>query len=93
MKDFDFEPSTWVPFRDKAVLKKVRKIKKEDITKHPNPDFDIRVIKDDGFGSRFTADMFHRIKISSDNNEKLVLILGNPDPGQRYVAYLINKLI
>ena len=75
MKSFKFEPSKWVPFRDKEVLEKVRSIKKEDITKHPNPDFKIHVIKDSEFGPRLTADMFYRIKTSSDNNKRLVLIL------------------
>jgi len=90
MKKFDFEPSEWVPFRDRQVLDRIRKIKKEDIARHPNPDFRIQVIKDSEFGPRCTADMFYSIKTASDNNKRLVIILGNPDPGQRNVAHLIN---
>ncbi len=91
MKNFDYEPSKWVPFRNKKVLDRVRKIKKEDLTKHPNPDFKIQIIKDNEFGPRFIADILYRLKVSSDNKKKLVFILGNPDPGQRNVAHLINK--
>ena len=35
--------------------------------------------------------MFYRIKEAAENNRKLVLILPNPVPSYRKVAYLINK--
>ena len=38
---FTYSPSKWVPFRDKAVLDRVRNIKSEDITKHANPKLSI----------------------------------------------------
>ena len=66
MKDFNFSPSNWVPFRDKKVLEKIRKIKKEDIDKHPNPDFKIRVVKDDMVEWLFVVDMFCRIKNAAE---------------------------
>ncbi len=87
---FEYSPSQYVPFRDEKVLDKVRKIKREDITRHPNPDFKIRVIKDDDLGFIFVSDMFRRIKESADDNKKLVLILPNPVPLYRQVACLIN---
>lgn len=41
MKDksqkFEFEPASFVPFRDKEAVARVRAIKREDITRHPNP--------------------------------------------------------
>lgn len=37
-KTFDFEPASFVPFRDKEAVRRVRAIKREDITRHPNPE-------------------------------------------------------
>lgn len=45
MSGFNYSPSKYVPFRDMEVLERVRKIKREDIDKHPNPDFKIMVKK------------------------------------------------
>jgi glucosamine-6-phosphate deaminase len=88
---FAYSPSRWVPFRDKAVLEKVRNIKKEDLTKHDNPKLNISIVKDDEAEFIFVTDMFYRIKQAADKNEKVVLILPNPAPSYRKVAYLINK--
>jgi glucosamine-6-phosphate deaminase len=91
MTTFDYSPSHWVPFRDKKVLERVRKIKREDITKHPNPDFQIRVVKDSDIEFIWVTDMFYRIKTASDAGEQVVLILPNPCPVYRHVARLINQ--
>jgi 6-phosphogluconolactonase/glucosamine-6-phosphate isomerase/deaminase len=90
MPAFTFSPSHHVPFRDVEVLERVRKIKREDITKHPNPDFRIRVIPDADFEILWTQDIFARIKRAADEDRKVVLILPSPYPGYRYVAWLIN---
>jgi hypothetical protein len=37
VSQFSFEPSRWVPLRNTKVLERVRKIRREDIEKHPNP--------------------------------------------------------
>ena len=91
MGEFDFSPSKWVPFRDKEILEKVRKIKREDITKHHNPDYKITVMKDSEVGFARAVDMFFRIKQAQDEGRKIVFITGNPNPGYMRVAYLINK--
>ena len=91
MKKFDYSPSHWVPFRDKIVLEKVRKIKREDIEKHPNPEFKIKVVKDDEVEFIFVADMFFRIKKATDEGKRAVLILPNPNHGYIKLAHLINK--
>ena len=44
--DFDFELSPFIPFRDKDVCSRVRKITKGEIAKHVNPSFEIRVIEE-----------------------------------------------
>lgn len=91
MTIFEYSPSQWVPFRDQEVLERVRKIKREDITKHPNPDFQIRVVKDSDIDFIWVTDMFYRIKTAMDAGEQLVMILPNPCPVYRQVARLINQ--
>ena len=91
MKPFEFEPSGWVPFQDKKVIERVRKIGRKDIEKHPNPDFKIRVIPDDIVEHVFVSDMFFQIKSAADENRKCVLILPNPNHGYIKVAHLINR--
>lgn len=91
MSTFDFTPSKCVPFRDKEVLERVRKIKREDIEKHPNPDFKIRVVPDWQPEFEMIADMFQKIKASDDEDRQVVLILPNPNHGYIKVASLINR--
>ena len=91
MENFKHSISEWAPFRDSEICKKVRNIKKEDITKHPNPDFKIKVIKDSDFAFMRVWDIFSRIKKASDEGKRLVLILPQPHPQYSKVAYLINK--
>lgn len=91
MSTFQYSPSPWVPFRDVAALERCRKIKREDITKHPNPDFKITVHRDDDVEHMWVADMFHRIKTAADAGERMVVITPNPCPVYRKVAYLLNK--
>jgi glucosamine-6-phosphate deaminase len=88
---FSYSPSKWVPFRDKTVLEKVRRIKRDDLTEHPNPKFKIRIVKDDEAEFIFVTDMFYRIKEAADTDKNIVMILPNPAPSYRKVAYLINK--
>ena len=90
MSEFKFAPSKWVPFRDIQVLERIRKIKREEITKHPNPDFRIRVLPDHDIEFMWLADMFHRIKTASDEGRRLVMILPQPYPGYKKLAHLIN---
>jgi len=93
MRDFDFDLAQFIPFRDREVCEKVRKIKKEDICNHPNPDFKIRVIKEKDFYFEFALDILRRIKEAKDKNEDLVLILpAGPIPQYRICARLINEL-
>lgn len=87
---FEFSPSQWVPFRDKNEIERVLKIKREDIEKHSNPDFKIKILPDADVPYVRLTDMFKRIKHSADSGEKVVMILGNPNPGYKYVARLIN---
>ena len=90
MKKFDYSPSKWVPFRDKKIIENVRNIKREDITKHNNPEFKISVVPDADVEYLLVTDIFSRIVRSMETGEKLVMILPNPCPSYKYVARLIN---
>ena len=89
---FQYQPSEWVPFRDKAEIERVANIKREDFEKHPNPDFKISVLPDADVEMVMVADMVRRIKHSAETGEKLVMILPNPCPTYRHVATMINAL-
>ncbi|MCK9508748.1 MAG: hypothetical protein M0Q54_09965 [Pigmentiphaga sp.] len=89
-QEFNFNPSHWVPFRDKEEIDRVAKISRQDIEKHENPDFKIKVVPDADVEHIWIADMFHRIKESAESGKKLVMILPNPAPVYKYLAQLLN---
>ena len=86
---FDFKPGDYVPFKDRALCEKLRKMTREEIEKHPNPDFKIKVMQNPH--PVLIATLFSRIKEASENGRKITLILGNPEP-ETYIplAQLIN---
>ncbi len=75
---FDFKIADFVPYKNKEVLEKVRKMSGEELTKHSNPDFKIRIV--DNPGLIWVSDMVTRIVRSDILNEKCVMILPNPCP-------------
>ena len=87
--DFNFIPGDYVPFKDREVCERLRKISGKDLEKHPNPDFKIKVMMNPH--PVLIATLFARIKEASENNRKITLILGNPEP-ETYIplAQLIN---
>jgi len=91
MSTFTFQPAAFIPFRDLKVIERVRRIKREDITRHKNPDFRITVVPDAEFEDLWINDIFQRIRQSSDAGQQLVMIMPNPWPNYVKVAELINK--
>lgn len=90
MSNFNFEPASWIPFRDKEVLERVRNIKREDMEKHPNPDFKIKIVP--GTDSIFVGDMVMRMKLSHEFNQPCAMIIPNPSPYcYIQVAELVNR--
>lgn len=87
-QSFDFEPASFVPFRDKEAVRRVRAIKREEITRHPNPDYRIEVVKDADFEGKWIDDIVSRIKQSAGG--QLVMIMPNPWPNYAKVAERIN---
>lgn len=88
-KEFNFEVASWLPFKDREVLERVRNIKREDMEKHWNPDFRIKIVNE--LDSLMVADLFTRIKMSDDLDQRVVVCLPNPWTGAyANVAELIN---
>jgi 6-phosphogluconolactonase/glucosamine-6-phosphate isomerase/deaminase len=88
---FEYHMARWLPFQDREACRKARAIKREEITRHPNLDFKIRVVKDHEWRFRLIMDLFGRIKQAAEEERKLVLILPQPDPYYAWVAFLCNK--
>lgn len=91
MSEFTFSPSHHVPFRDQAELAKARKITRDDFVNHPNPSLNVQVLRDDEITFLFVSDIFLRIKEAMEVGEKLVMILPQPWPMYKQVAYLLNR--
>jgi 6-phosphogluconolactonase/glucosamine-6-phosphate isomerase/deaminase len=90
MTAFNFKPASWIPFKDQAELEKCRNLKKEDIEKHWNPDFKIKIVDDPR--ALFIADCFTRIKMSDDLDQTLVMIFPNPWPlAYKTIAEMISR--
>ena len=89
MSEFNFEPASFVPYKDKETLEKARSVHGKDLEKYSNDKMKVKVIKNPH--PIIIGDIFTRIKMSDDHNKKQVLILGNPEP-ETYipVAELIN---
>jgi glucosamine-6-phosphate deaminase len=94
MAQWQPELASFIDFRDAAECARVRRIKKEDICKHPNPDFRIRVIESpEVFYGAFAADIVSRIVQAAEAGRKCVLILPvGPVPQYAIAADLINRL-
>ena len=85
--DFTYAPSHHVPFRDKAVLERMREIGREDFENHPNPNLTVHV----GVEFDMAMDIFIRIKEASEAGRRLVMILPQPWPLYEKVAQMINR--
>ncbi len=91
MSDFQYSPSHYVPFRDKAALDAARKITRDDFLNHPNKNLDVKVMPDFDIWFFFMMDIYFRIKHAMDAGEKLVMILPQPWPLYKKVAYMLNR--
>lgn len=90
---FKFEPARFLPFRDAEACERVRRIKKQDVCKHPNKNFKIRVIEDStAFAFSYLIDIVAGIKRALDEGRQHVVILPAPNPQYAFVAQMINLL-
>lgn len=90
--DFAFKPADFVPFKDREVCERLRKMSGKDLEKHEawqHPDFKVKVMMNPH--PVLIATLFSRIKEASEKGKKITLILGNPEP-ETYIplAQLIN---
>lgn len=92
--DFTYPLADFIDFRDPNELARVRAIEKEDICKHSNQDFDIRVIEEPGnFYAAFATDLVSRIKASLEAGEELTAIIpAGPIPQYQMAARMINSM-
>lgn len=90
-RPFTYAPSEFIPFRDQAVIERIRRIKKADITRHWNPEFKITVVPDADLEFRWMCEMFGRIKTAMEAGKPLVMIMPNPWPNYQKLAALINQ--
>jgi len=88
---FTQTPANWVPLKDETELARVRSIKREDITKHPNPGLNITVYRDEEFEMVMLADMFKRILRSDQYDEQVVMLMPNPCLVYVKLAHLLNQ--
>jgi len=95
--NFKFKPADFYPFKNINEINRVREITKEDILamngKHPvNPNMSINVIKNEEFEMIMLTDMVKRIIDSDRLDQKCVMIMCNPCPTYRKVAYMLRQL-
>lgn len=89
---FDFVPADFVPFKDRKICEKVRKLSGKDLEKHESwqhPDFKVKVMMNPH--PVLIATLFARLKAASEAGKTFTMILGNPEP-ETYIplAQLIN---
>ncbi len=90
--DFAFKPADFVPFKDRGLCEKLRKMSGTELEKHEawqHPDFKVKVMMNPH--PVLIATLFSRLKEASENGRKFTMILGNPEP-ETYIplAQLIN---
>ena len=76
---FDYDMAAFIPFQDAEACRRVRAIRKEEITRHPNPDFKIRVIEDaHELYNEFAVDIVRRIWEKGEADSTSVLSSSRP---------------
>jgi len=76
---FEFAPAEWLPLQDREMLDRVCQMDfNEQLDRqYENPEFQVKVVFD--VHNYFTTDLFHRIRMSDINDQKLVVILPSPE--------------
>jgi glucosamine-6-phosphate deaminase len=73
------------------ALERCRKITREQVDKHPNPDFKIHVMPDEDIFFTWVMELVNWMRISDVEDRKIVMLMPNPVPEYRHVAAMINK--
>jgi glucosamine-6-phosphate deaminase len=91
---FSYALAKFIDFQDKEACERVRRITREEITQHPNPDFKIQVIDaHTELFAAFATDLVREIKTALDEGRQFVCILP-VGPVEQYpiAARIINQL-
>jgi glucosamine-6-phosphate deaminase len=90
---FQYGLARFIDFRDDAECERVRRITRDEIAQHSNPDFKIRVIDDaKEFYAAFAHDLVDRIRAARDERRQFVAILPvGPMPQYELAARMINE--
>jgi glucosamine-6-phosphate deaminase len=90
--DFDYGLARFISFRDRETCERVRRISRDELTNHPNPDFRISIVGPAGeFYRRFAEDLVGRIRAARDEGRTFVAILPvGPMPQYELAAQMIN---
>lgn len=90
---FSPQLASFLPFRDKDACIAARGISREEITRHANPDFHIRVEDDvSAFYAAFANDLVDRIRSARDEGREFVAIVPvGPVPQYAEAARIINE--
>jgi glucosamine-6-phosphate deaminase len=90
--NFDYGLARFISFRDRETCERVRRISRDELTKHPNPDFRISIADTAGeFYRRFAEDLVGRIRAARDEGRTFVAILPvGPMPQYELAARMIN---
>jgi glucosamine-6-phosphate deaminase len=93
-QEFHYQLARFIPFRDLKEAERVRRIRKEEITSHNNPQFRIRIIEEPtDFYFEFALDIVTRLKQARDRDRKFVAIFPvGPMPQYGYAARMINEM-
>ncbi len=91
--DFRHDLAAFIPYRDAEECRRVRRISREQLCEHPNPDFRIRIVeRSEAFYSAFARDLVDRIRTARELDTTFVAILPvGPVPQYRLAAELINR--
>jgi glucosamine-6-phosphate deaminase len=92
-REFSFDLASFLPFRDRAACERARRIPRERLTEHPNPDFRIALVDQPGeFYGRFAQDLVGRIRAARDEERRFVAIVPvGPMPQYEIAARMINE--
>lgn len=78
---FFFKSGEYVPFKDREVCERVRKLTREELEKHEDwqhPEFNVKVIMNPH--PILIATLFARLKAAVEAGKPFSMILGNPEP-------------
>jgi glucosamine-6-phosphate deaminase len=92
-EEFSFDLAPFLPFRDRVACERARRIPRERLAEHPNPDFRIALVDDAGaFYRRFAEDLVGRIRAARDDERRFVAIVPvGPMPQYEIAARMINE--